>query len=234
MSWKRLCWLLGVLLIVLLFNTASQAQLLGRRRQQTTGSTGGTATTTTITRSYGSTGGAPTQVMQRPRLFQRKNFVEQSVVTPEVVMNSPDMEGGGMIQCPFCGRLFAVRINPAPAPWDDGRRGVKACSCQCFCPKCGTKNTCNCICNGNDFKVTCSNCGTDFVCPCECTTNAVGSCKCCDRCTGQPGCNCGCPECKCGMSAKKDDQTPLNPDRPPGYKSENPTATPVTAAPPKT
>lgn len=138
--------------------------------------------------SYGSSGGTPTQVMRRPRLFQRRNRVERSVIESapvNYVEQSEGMEAARTVQCPFCGRLFVI-YQPSPYP--------------------------------------------------PYRAKEVVDCKCCDKCTGQPGCDCGCPECHCNDKARKDDPAPLNPDRPPGYKSENKTDSPkaVTAAPPQT
>lgn len=64
--------------------------------------------------------------------------------------------------------------------------------------------TCNCTC-------TCPNCGTTFQCQCPCTGLNGAVCKCCDKCTGQPGCTCGCPNCMCNANAAKTAAPPKEP-----------------------
>lgn len=41
----------------------------------------------------------------------------------------------------------------------------------------------------------CPRCGFMWVQPYH--ASATIDCRCCDKCTGKPGCNCGCPDCKC-------------------------------------
>lgn len=45
---------------------------------------------------------------------------------------------------------------------------------------------------GGSFRgAVCPNCGHTF------TTMKSQKCNCCDKCTGQPGCQCGCADCTC-------------------------------------
>ena len=135
------------------------------------GSSGGTFVSTY---SAGSTGGTyiarrtPTQVLPRARAFQPLQRLRSLLKRPVNVAQTP-------ATCPSCG--LAMR------GWTevDSDLGIVArsatqqskCSCVCFCPKCGTKLTCQCDCTADRNSVTCPACGYVSDCPCDCKSTAV-------------------------------------------------------------
>lgn len=78
-------------------------------------------------------------------------------------------------------------------------------------------------------RCTCPNCGATFDCPnCQRAARGTTGCGCCDKCTGRPGCPCGCPDCTCNSTkraARSDGE--LDPSRPPGMKSVKPNLPPA-------